>query len=41
MLIRDKTQAKPRFFIVIVDPINIEVLRKVEITDIPDLLGSF
>jgi hypothetical protein len=41
VLIRDKTQGKPKFFIVIVDPISIDVLRKIEITDIPDLLGSF
>ena len=41
MLIKDRTLGKPKFYIVIVDAINIEVLRKVDITDIPDLLGSF
>lgn len=41
VLIKDWTLGKPKFYIVIVDAINIEVLRKIDITDIPDLLGSF
>ena len=41
VLIKDKTLGRPKFNLVIVDAINIEILKRVEITDIPDLLGSF
>ena len=41
VLIKDKTLGRPKFNLVIVDAINIEVLKRVDITDIPDLLGSF
>jgi hypothetical protein len=41
VLVKDSTTQKSRYHIVIVDAIKIEVLKRFEVTDIPDLIGSF